>query len=89
MRYLELSELEDQRVYLTKSYDGDYNLAKFHKKSCESESCYEYLYGSVDSPCTNVPIDGYVRYVWLLEDIPEETFSLLSDDLIAEIKKNG
>lgn len=71
MIYLEEDELEVGTVYLCQTYTGNLTFVIYYK------SHYEDL-----EKMAQLPLDGYVRYVWDLKNIPDEIVSELNDDQI-------
>ncbi len=74
MKYLEQSELKTDVVYLCQTYTGNLMFVRYHTGS---NSRYENM---ENSDSEYLPSDGYVRYVWDLEDVPEEIISKLTEE---------
>jgi hypothetical protein len=73
MKYLEQSELKTDVVYLCQTYTGNLMFVAYHDGG---NGRYEDM---ENSDSAYLPSDGYVRYVWDLEDVPEEIISKLTE----------
>ena len=75
MQYLEQKDLKADVVYLCETYAGNLMLVAYHGTGDNGR------YEDMENPdSAYLPSDGYVRYVWDLENTPEEVVGRLTEN---------
>jgi len=75
MRYLEQNDLKTDVLYVCETYIGNLMFVAYHGTGDNGR--YEDM---ENSDSAYLPSDGYVRYVWDLENIPEEVVGRLTEN---------
>jgi hypothetical protein len=71
MRYLEQKDLKTDVLYMCETYTGNLGLMAYRNGG------YEDIFSSDDE---HLPLDGHIRYVWDLENAPEEIIGKLTEE---------
>lgn len=71
MRHIEQKDLKTDVLYVCEAYTGNLGLMAYRNGRYEDifSSDSEYL-----------PLDGHIRYVWDLENVPEEIVGKLTEE---------